>query len=233
MSVSSAMPVNITQLPTGTQLPSASGSPSGSGSNTTLTQNDFFRLMTTQLESQDPLNPMNSDQYASELAAFSTANGVEQLKTTVNGIGQQLSSAAGVQASNLVGHNVAVSGDLLAYSGSGTTQGAFNLSSAAADVTVTVKDASGAQVASIDLGPMNAGTQNFTWNGSETGGGTAAAGGYTFQVNALDSKGNAITATPYTVVPVAGVTLGGQNGPTINLADGLGSVTLNQVYQIY
>jgi len=231
MTISSAMPVNITQLPTGTQLPSASGSTSGS--NTTLTQNDFFRLMTTQLESQDPLNPMNSDQYAAELAQFSTANGVQQLQGTVSSIGQQISSATGLQASSLVGHDVAVSGNLLAYAGSGTAPGAFNLSSAASNVTVTVKDASGAQVATVNLGGLGAGMQNFTWNGSETGGGTATAGTYTFQVNALDTKGNAITATPFAVVPVAGVTLGGQNGPIIGLADGLGSVTLNQIYQIY
>ena len=231
--IGSAMPVNVTQLPTGTQLPSASNSASGSGSNTTLTQNDFFHLMTAQLESQDPLNPMNSDQYAAELAQFSTANGMQQLQTTVSGIGQQLSSAAGVQAYNLVGRDVAVSGNLLAYGGSGSAQGAFNLSSAAANVTVTVTDASGAQVATINLGPMGAGMQNFSWNGSETGGGTATAGAYTFQVNAMNTRGNAIAATPYAVVPVAGVTVGGQNGPTVSLAGGLGTVTLNQIYQIY
>ncbi|HYL31672.1 MAG TPA: FlgD immunoglobulin-like domain containing protein [Stellaceae bacterium] len=231
--IGSAMPVNITNLPTGTQLPSASNSASSSGSNTTLTQNDFFRLMTTQLESQDPLNPMNSDQYAAELAQFSTANGVQQLQTTVSGIGQQIASASGIQASSLVGHNVAVSGNLLAFGGSGSAPGAFNLSSAASDATVTVRDANGNQVASINLGPLNAGVQNFSWNGKETGGGTAAAGAYTFQVNALDTKGNAVTTTPFAVVPVAGVTLGGQNGPIVTLAGGLGSVTLNQIYQIY
>jgi flagellar basal-body rod modification protein FlgD len=229
--IGSAMPVNVTQLPTGTQLPSASGS--ASGSNTTLNQNDFFRLMTTQLESQDPLNPMNSDQYAAELAAFSTANGVQQLQSTVSGIGTQLSSVSGIQASNLVGHSVAVSGDTLAYTGSGSAQGAFNLPSSAANVTVTVTDSSGNTVDTISLGAMNGGMQGFTWNGTETGGGTAPAGYYTFQVNALGTKGNALTPTSYTVAPVAGVTLGGQNGPTVNLADGLGSVTLNQIYQIY
>lgn len=229
----SAMPVNVTNLPTGTQLPSASNAASGSGSNTTLTQNDFFRLMTTQLESQDPLNPMNSDQYAAELAQFSTANGVQQLQTTVSGIGQQISSATGVQASNLVGHNVAVSGNLLAFGGSGSAPGMFNLSSAAANVQVAVTDSTGAQVATINLGPMSAGMQNFTWNGSETGGGTATAGNYTYQVNAIDTKGNTITAAPYAIVPVAGVTLSGQNGPTVSLAGGLGSVSLNQIYQIY
>lgn len=229
--IGSAMPVNVTNLPTGTQLPSASNS--ASGSNTTLTQNDFFRLMTTQLESQDPLNPMNSDQYAAELAAFSTASGVQQLQTTVSGIGQQIASAAGVQASSLVGHDVAVSGNLLAFAGSGSAPGAFNLSSAAANVTVTVKDGNGNQIANINLGPLNAGIQNFTWNGAKTGGGTAAAGAYTFQVNALDTKGNAVAAASYAVVPVAGVTLNGQNGPTVTLAGGLGSVTLDQIHQIY
>jgi len=98
---------------------------------------------------------------------------------------------------------------------------------------VTIKDANGNQVASINLGPLNAGLRNFSWNGAETGGGTAAAGAYTYQISALDTKGNAINATTYAVVPVAGVTLGGQNGPAISLAGGLGSVTLNQICQIY
>ncbi|MGH7013561.1 MAG: flagellar hook assembly protein FlgD [Stellaceae bacterium] len=231
MTVSSAMPVNVIPLASGTQLPSASNS--ASGSNTSLTQSNFFQLMTTQLEYQDPLNPMSSDQYAAELAEFSTASGVQQLQSTVSGIGQQLSSVGGIQAANLVGHSVAVSGSTLAYAGSGSTQGAFNLPSSAASVAVTVKDSSGNTVDTINLGAMNTGTQGFNWNGSETGGSSAPAGYYTFQVSALGTKGNAITATPYTVVPVAGVTLGGQSGPTVNLAYGLGSVTLNQIYQIY
>ncbi len=232
---SSLMPVTVTNLPTGTQLPSASNSASASasGSNQTLTQNNFFQLMTTQLEYQDPLNPMSSDQYAAELAQFSTANGVQQLQSTVSGFGQQISMATGVQAANLVGKNVAVSGNLLTYYGSGSAQGAFNLSSAATDVTVKVSDSTGAQVATMDLGPLGAGQQNFTWNGSETGGSTATPGFYSYQINALGSKGNTVTATPYAVVPVTGVTLSGQSGPSVSLGGGLAPVTLNQIYQIF
>ncbi len=233
MTVSSAMPVNVTTLPTGTQLPSSSNGASGSGSNTTLTESNFFQLMTTQLEDQDPLDPMTSDQYAAELAEFSTASGVQQLQSTMSGIGQQLSSNSGVEATSLVGHSVAVSGSTLAYTGSGSAQGGFNLPSSAANVTVTVNNSSGKTVDTINLGAMNAGMQSFTWNGSETGGDAAPAGYYTFQVSALGTTGSAITATPYTVVPVAGVTLGGQSGPTVNLAYGLGSVPLSQIYQIY
>src|ERR1700744_5265392 len=121
------MPVTFNAQPAGTQIPGTQ-----STSNTTLTQNNFFQLMTTQLSHQDPLNPMSSDQYAAELAQFSTASGVQQMSTTMTNIGQQIASASGMQATGLVGHTVAVNGNTLPYGGSGGVQGAFSLPSNAA-----------------------------------------------------------------------------------------------------
>jgi flagellar basal-body rod modification protein FlgD len=118
----STMPTTVTTLPVGTQLKSTSSSSSSvSSANSTLNESDFLKLLTTQLEKQDPLNPQNPSDFAAELAQFSTASGVQALNQT-------LGTGGGVQAAGLVGKNVAVAGNALMLGANGTAQGAFNLS---------------------------------------------------------------------------------------------------------
>jgi flagellar basal-body rod modification protein FlgD len=221
---SSTMPANVVSLPSGDQLPqSANGA---SAANASLNENNFFQLLTAQLENQDPLNPMSASDFAAELAQFSTAIGVQQLQTTQTSYGN-------LQLSQLVGKNVAVTGNALVLGQSGTATGAYNLSSAASDVLVTVADATGNQLGVLDLGPQAAGTQSFTWNGQTTGGSAAAAGTYQFAVSATGASGSTVTTTSYSVVPVTGVNVGGSNGPTVDLGAGLAPVALSGIQQVF
>lgn len=221
----SIMPATVTNLPKGTQIPSANSSASAATSGT-LTESDFLTLLTTQLENQDPLNPQNPSDFAAELAQFSTASGVQTLNTT-------LGAGSGVQAANLVGKNVAVSGNALLLS-NGSAQGAFNLSAAASDVKVTITNTSGSVVDVVDLGAMGAGNQNFTWNGQSPTGATQSSGTYSYSVNATAaSSANTVTATPYAVVPVTSVVMGGTNGPMLDLGGGLAPVALSSVQEVF
>jgi flagellar basal-body rod modification protein FlgD len=227
----SVMPATVVSLPPGTQLPSASANSSGlsasSGASSTLTESDFLTLLTTQLENQDPLNPQSPSDFAAELAQFSTASGVQSLNTAFD-------TGGAMQAAALVGKNVAVAGNALVLGSGGSAQGAFNLSAAAADVKVTIADSTGNVVAQIDLGSMGAGNQNFSWNGQAAGGAALPVGNYQYQVNAASAaSGTAVTATPYAVVPVTSVVLGGQNGPTLDLGGGLSPVALSAVQQVF
>jgi flagellar basal-body rod modification protein FlgD len=182
------MPVTMTALPAGTQLPTTSNGLSGSGQ--ALTQNDFLQLLTAPLEHQDPLNPASADQFASELAEFSTATGVQNLGA----------SAGGQQAVGLVGRSVAVSGNALVLGQSSGATGAFNLPAAASNVTVTISDAGGNTVARLNLGAMPAGTQAFSWTGAGPNGAALTPGTYRFAVTAVGANGAAVAATPYAVV---------------------------------
>jgi flagellar basal-body rod modification protein FlgD len=227
-------PATVTALPTGSQLPSTtstssstSSSAATSGANSTLTESDFLTLLTTQLENQDPLNPQSPSDLAAELAQFSTASGVQTLNTTVG-------DTTGIQAAGLVGKNIAVAGNTLILGSSGSAQGALNLSAAAKDVSVSISNSSGSIVATVDLGAMSAGTQNFTWNGQGTSGSALAAGNYTYTINATTAvSGTTVTATPYAVVPVTSVGMGGQNGPTLDIGGGLSPVALSAVQEVF
>jgi flagellar basal-body rod modification protein FlgD len=218
------MPATVTSLPPGGQLPGAPAKTTGLAS--TLNQNDFLKLLTTQLEHQNPLNPQSPSDFAAELAQFTTASGVQTLNST-------LGSGSGLQAANLVGKNVAVAGNALVLGSHGAAQGAFSLSAPAKDVNVAVLNSAGSIVNTIDLGAMAAGAQNFTWNGKAADGTTQAAGTYSFQIVASAASGAAPTVTPFAVVPVTSVVLGGQNGPTLNLGGGIAPAALSAVQQVF
>ena len=220
-SAASAMPATVTELPTGTQLPTNANGLSSTSQ--TLSEANFFQLLTAQLENQDPLDPMTDDQFAAELAQFSTASGVQNLQANVSG----------QQAVGLVGHNVAVSGNTLVLGQSGAATGAFNLSGAANNVSVAVTNSTGKTVATLNLGEMPAGTQTFSWNGAGATGSTLAPGNYGFSVTAAGANGAAVSATPYAVVPVTSVGLGGQSGPVLDVGGGLAPVPLSAVQQVF
>jgi flagellar basal-body rod modification protein FlgD len=220
-SAASAMPATLTVLPSGSQLPTSANGLSGSGQ--VLNESNFLQLLTAQLEHQDPLNPMTGDQFAAELAEFSTASGIQDLQTTLTG----------QEAIGLVGHNVAVSGNTLVLAQGGSATGAFNLSTSANNVVVGITDATGKAMASINLGAMAAGTQTFSWNGTGTNGATLPPGTYSFQVSAVGANGAAVPATTLAVVPVTGVALGGQDGPQLDLGAGLAPVPVTAVQQVF
>jgi flagellar basal-body rod modification protein FlgD len=199
---------------------------SGTAPNQTLTEDDFLRLLTAQLEHQDPLNPLTGAQFAAELAQFSTANGIRDLEQTMTGLSAQ--SAVG-----LIGHTVAVSGNTLQLGPSGGASGAFTLPAAARSVSVTITDATGKTVATLNLGAMAAGTQSFSWNGSGDGGTRLPSGTYGFSVAALGANGASVGANPLSMVAVQGVTLGGANGPSLQIAGGPAPVPLSAVQQVY
>lgn len=219
-SAASAMAATLTELPSGSQLPT---NVSGLSGGQVLNESNFLQLLTAQLEHQDPLNPMTGDQFAAELAEFSTASGIQDLQTNL----------AGQEAVGLVGHNVAVNGNTLLLPQGSSATGAFSLSAPANNVAVGIIDATGKAVASINLGAMAAGTQTFSWNGASASGAMLAPGAYSFKVTAVGANGAAVPATPLAVVPVTGVALGGQSGPLLDLGAGLAPVPVTAVQQVF
>jgi flagellar basal-body rod modification protein FlgD len=188
----------------------AQASSSGSGSSATLSQADFLQLLTAQLQYHTPTSPADPTQLASEFAQISTVDGIDNLNTKVGDIQSGTVASQMGQAASLVGKQVAISGDTLTTNASGAAEGAFNLAGNASDVSVSVMNAGGQVVGTMDLGAMSAGQQSFNWTG-----GTANAQ-YTYQVSATSSSG-AISAVPYSVYTVEGVNVSGTS-PTLNVA---------------
>jgi flagellar basal-body rod modification protein FlgD len=188
-----------------------SASTASLGSSQSLAQT-FLQLLVAQMNNQDPLNPVDNSQLTTQMAQISTVTGINNLNTTVSSLMSQLQQSAAIQSAQLTGHSVMVAGSGIALatnssSGSATgvsAVGGYNLGGAAQNVTVSVTDASGAAVRTINLGAQGAGFKDFTWDGTTDSGSTAPAGNYQFTVNATSNTGAAVSATAYNLMTVVG-----------------------------
>jgi flagellar basal-body rod modification protein FlgD len=189
----------------------------------------FLTLLVTQLQNQDPLNPMDNAQLTSQLAQISTVTGVNKLNDSMSALAASLGANQYLQSAGLVGHSVLVPGEKLQLS-EHAAPGGFTLPQDVDSVVVTVSDASGRVVRQIDLGAQTAGTQTFDWDGNTDSGAVAADGVYTFSLRA-SSGGTAVTAESLMSGHVDGVVLDA-SGKTILQLGRLGRVELSLVREI-
>ncbi len=172
----------------------------------------FLTLLVAQMNNQDPLNPVDNTQLTEEMAQINTVTGINNLNTTVTGLMSQLQQSAMLQSAQLTGHSVMVAGSNLTLasntnSGNATREsavGAYSLSSAAQNVTITITNSSGQTVKTLQLGPQSAGLQDFSWDGTTDSGATAPVGPYQFTVQAASSNGAQVKATAYNLQTVVG-----------------------------
>jgi flagellar basal-body rod modification protein FlgD len=184
----------------------------------------FLSLLTTQLKNQDPLSPLDTNQFTQQLTQMT---GVEQqllsnqlLQQLVNqNQGGGLTSAVG-----LIGKNVTANGASSTLAG-GQATWQFNPASPPAAVTASVYDSTGALVWSGALAPNGAGPQSFTWNGKNQAGVQQSDGGtYTLSVTATDASGASIavnsnvTGTATAVQQINGQTMVTINGAQVPLS---------------
>jgi len=192
-------------------------------------QSTFLKLLTTQLQNQDPTNPMDNAQMTTQLAEMSTAQGISNLNSTLNSLLSSYQSTQTLQAASLIGHQVLAEGNTLALSNSQAV-GAVDLASLADTVKVQIMDANGQAVRTLDLGAQNAGLIGFSWDGKNDQGQVMADGSYTASVAAF-SGASTVPATPLTLASVSSVSLTGGAGK-VN-ASGLGQLYLSQIQQIF
>ncbi|MEP7100294.1 MAG: flagellar hook capping FlgD N-terminal domain-containing protein [Burkholderiales bacterium] len=126
------------------------------------TQEQFLKLLTVQLQNQDPLSPMDNAQLTSQIAQINTVSGIATLNTSVQGLSSQFLQMQTLQGASLVGKNVIVPGNKLDIA-DGVGQGGFSLTSAADAVKVEVVNAAGKVIDTVNLGAQNAGVHSFDW----------------------------------------------------------------------
>ena len=176
----------------------------------------FLTLLTTQLQNQDPLSPMDSNQFTQQLVMFSQVE--QQINTNDNLqslIALNLSQTAN-SAVNYIGRSVVMTngeGSLESTTDSegNTTKNCdwtYNLATASAGTTLTVKDASG-KVVFTKSGSTAAGNNDFSWDGKDSNGNQLPDGKYTLSVSATASDGSAITTTLASKAIVTAVDMSG------------------------
>ena len=198
---------------------------------TELGQNEFLKLMTTQLANQDPFQPMENGEFMGQIAQFGTVNGVNELLTSFQDLATNLQSSQALQASNLIGRQVLVEHDQGYLPETGSLLGAVELDSSASDVAVNVYDAIGEVIGRVELGAQPQGLVEFAWDGTTFSGQRADSGRYRIEVEA-NYGSTTESLLPQVVDQVHSLTLGGVGQEMIVELKNLGSVGFNQVNQI-
>lgn len=199
----------------------------------------FMTLLVTQLQNQDPLNPMDNAQMTSQLAQLQTVTGVNKLNSTLESLKASYQSSESLAATNLIGHGVLVEGKDILLSKSQAILG-VELETPADKLQVIVVDPkTGKDVASMDLGAHEAGIVPIAWDGvpdptkvdAEGKPITLADGNYTFRVVASRGSEQLTDAKTLSFDSVASVTTNSKDGVKLNLP-GKGAVTLADIKQV-
>jgi flagellar basal-body rod modification protein FlgD len=180
-----------------------------STSSAILGKDDFLKLLIAQLKYQDPMNPLDGTEFASQLAQFSTveqlANMNDTLEASVTTNQLMAQSIGNTLATTLIGKNVKASGNTLGWTGDNTVRFGYTLSSAAESVTVKIYDKDGTLVRTMTETGVESGDTQMTWDGTDDSGATLAAGTYSFAVEAEDASGAAVTSSTFLFGTVEGV----------------------------
>lgn len=197
---------------------------------TSLGQEDFLELMTTQLQNQDPFKPMENGDFLAQIAQFSTVSGIQGLQSSFESLSQSMVSNQALQASGLVGRTVLAPTGLAALEEGGSVRGVVAVPSSSSAVKVTVTDVSGQTIRSLSLGAQPAGGAEFKWDGIRDDGSFAAPGTYFVSASA-NYEGNEVALDSQTYSAVDSVTLGGDGGLLLDLR-GVGRLDFSRVSQI-
>lgn len=178
--------------------------PSGSAG-LTETFDNFLMLLTTQLQNQDPLSPLDTNQFTEQLVQFS---GVEQSIRTNDKLDDLIALQSGNQMSAAVGYIgksvKAESSRLSLQDGQATI--VYGLAENAATTSIVISDDAG-RTLRVLAGETTAGLKELTWDGTDGLGNDQPDGIYNLQVNALDAEGQLISVATGVIGRVTGIEL--------------------------
>jgi flagellar basal-body rod modification protein FlgD len=167
----------------------------------------FLKLLTTQLQNQDPTAPMDSTQFTQQLVAFSQ---VEQQISTNQNL-QTLISLGQSQSSNLamsyLGRNIVLTDGTGVLTG-GKASWTYGLNNDASTTTLTVTNSSGKAVYTT-TGETSAGTHTLAWDGKDNQGNQLADGTYKLTITSVASDGSAVAGSVASKGLVNGIDLSG------------------------
>lgn len=189
--------------------------------------NQFLNLLVTQLENQDPLDPLDPNEFTSQLVQFaSVEQQIYQNQNLEDMLELQQASLLGTIV-GYIGSQVEVQGSTLSLS-NGSSQFSYSLETSAASTTITIQDEAGQTVFFTD-GETDAGKHEFTWDGTDNFGFPLEDGAYTLSVNSLDPEGAPVNVSTTVVGVVSGVST--ESGQTL-LSVGNAQYSVDQILSI-
>ncbi|WP_133128889.1 FlgD immunoglobulin-like domain containing protein [Legionella nagasakiensis] len=196
-----------------------------------LSQDDFIKLLLTQLKLQSPTNPFDSNTMMQQISQLTTLSATHELEQTIKNLNTNMGTSQVLEASHIVGKKVQVLKDTSPLIAGEGLKGSVVLPDDVDGLTVTIKDAAGKTIKTIELGASSAGVVDFAWDGLDAEGKPQSPGFYTLSANA-SIRGETVsvpTAGTFTVNSVALDRNG--KGVILNL-EGIGGIGIGEVIKI-
>lgn len=197
-------------------------------------KDDFLKLMLAQLKNQDPLNPMEGTEFASQLAQFTSleqlVNLNDAMNTSINSNYYLTQSINNTLAATLIGKEAKLNGNSVQFDGQDSVQLNYNLSSDANNITINIYNENGKLIKSIDNASRNSGNSKLIWDFTDNEGKKVGFGKYKFEVDAKNSDNEPISNSTFVLGKIEGVKFT-ENG-TMLVVDGV-QYYLSDIMEIY
>lgn len=156
-------------------------------SNQTLDQTDFLKLLTTQMQTQDPFNPMDNTQMVAQMAQFSSTTGIAEMNQSIKAMAASMQQARVGDAANWIGKAALLDSKAAAALSDGSFAGSVNLPEDASRVDISLVDSTGKVVYTGSATNVAKGDVPFFWDGKDESG-NAVAGPLSISVYARDAE---------------------------------------------
>lgn len=211
-----------------TSLFNRTTTPTAASPTGTLGQAEFLKLLTTQLTNQSPLNPMDNEQFVAQMAQFSTVSGIAEMNQSLKSIGERIGGNPMSEAAAYIGKQALVPASEVTPGENGVS-GAVELAEDVEALAVHILDSAGTTVRTLQLGPQEAGSVEFSWDGKNADGDTAENGPF-FIAAAGVRNGLTAEAPLYVTGRIESVSMGA-DGVSLKVA-GVGAVAPSAVRRL-
>lgn len=184
---------------------SSSASSTTSSSTSGLGMDAFLQLLVTQLQYQDPLDPMDDKEFVAELAQFSSLEQLTEINSGIEGLSSLSQEQQMIGAVNFIGKTIEANGTAVNVEDGAATSVTFTLPEDAATCLVNVLDSSGNIVRTVDLGATTAGQVEFEWDGKDYDGNAVDDGQYQVAVTATNADGDVMKVSSTMTGKVEGI----------------------------
>ncbi len=184
--------------------------PSALGANETVDQQQFLTLFITQLQNQDPLNPLDVNGLTSQLAQFSSLEQLYGINTALKNLGEAMSSREQIDPVSLLGADVTVGGDTIEMTDGAASALVLDVPQGATGVQIAIEAPGGGTVRTVDLGAAPAGELEFIFDGKDDRGLQVPDGPYTARISGRDEAGEPVEVESFVQGTVTGVDMRGE-----------------------
>lgn len=174
-----------------------------------VSQDEFLKLLIVQLQNQDPLNPLESQEFLAQLATFNSLNQLIGINGKLDAMRSEQLLLSRLEATSLIGKRVSAEGNSVSLSEGRETEVHYTLVADTSRVVVNIMDSRGSLVRVMEVAGQSMGEQTVVWDGEDSAGNLLDPGVYTFKVEAFDLSGKKVGVARLIHGVVTGIDLAG------------------------